>query len=139
MHIFETHIDIRFMDIDAMGHVNHTIVVGYFAEGRNRFISDYFSQFSPSGFPFIMAYVACHYLRPITLESQLLLQVWVKEIRNKSFKLGYRLIEDTNDKIAYAEGESVQVCYDYTHNTSVELSMELRQALEHYCIAYDQT
>ncbi|MFO7877429.1 MAG: thioesterase family protein [Desulfovermiculus sp.] len=132
MNVFTTPIDIRFMDIDVMGHVNHTTVIAYFAEGRNTFIADHFSQYSPSGFPFIMAYVACHYLRPIKLENRLLLKIWVKEIGSRSFKLGYDLIDATDNATRYAHGESVQVCYDYDRNSSVELTPELREALREY-------
>jgi acyl-CoA thioester hydrolase len=132
MNVFTTPINIRFMDIDVMGHVNHATVIAYFAEGRNRFIADHFSQYSPSGFPFIMAYVACHYLRPIKLEDRLLLTIWVKEIGTKSFKLGYKLVNADDDSLGYAHGESVQVCYDYARNATVELSSGLRKALGEY-------
>ena len=132
MSLFTTPMDIRFMDIDAMGHVNHATVISYFAEGRNRFIAGHFSQFTPAGFPFIMAYVACHYLKPIQLEDRLSLTIWVKEIGTKSFKLGYQLTNADNDSIVYAHGESVQVCYDYTQNSTVELSAELKKALQRY-------
>lgn len=132
MSVFTTPMDVRFMDIDAMGHVNHATVISYFAEGRNKFMADHFSQFTPAGFPFIMAYVACHYLRPINLEDRLLLAIWVKEIGRKSFKLGYKLMNANDHAIGYAHGESVQVCYDYGQNASVELSSDLQRALKKY-------
>ena len=132
MKVFTIPIDVRFMDIDAMGHVNHAIIISYFAEGRNKFIADFFDQFTPSGFPFIMAYVACHYLKPIDLNDKLLLEIWIKEILTKSFKFGYKLINWLDQSIVYAEGESIQVCYDYSQKKSVHLSEELRQALTEY-------
>jgi acyl-CoA thioester hydrolase len=132
MNVFTTSMDVRFMDIDAMGHVNHATIISYFAEGRNKFMADHFSQFTPAGFPFIMAYVACHYLRPVQLEDSLLLTLWVKEIGRKSFKLGYTLANAKDDSISYAHGESVQVCYDYAQNSPIELTSDLKEALRKY-------
>ena len=132
MNVFTTPINVRFMDIDVMGHVNHTIVIGYFTEGRNRFLDKHYSGFSPHGFPFIMAYVGCHYHKPINLEDNVLLEVWVKEIRNKSFKLGYKLVRSDDISITYAIGESVQVCYDYKYNASIPIPYDLRMNLESY-------
>ncbi len=120
------------MDIDAMGHVNHAKIISYFAEGRNEFLGDMFEQFRPETFPFILKYVECNYIRPIDLQDSLTLKIWVKEIKNKSFNLGYRLVDDNKEDITYAEGSSIQICYDYNQNKSVAISQKLMNKLQKY-------
>jgi acyl-CoA thioesterase FadM len=52
--------------------------------------------------------------------------------RYKSFGLGNKLVDFSDASIAYAKGESVQVCYDYGENRSVAVSVSLRQKLMAY-------
>jgi acyl-CoA thioester hydrolase len=134
MSTFATQIDIRFRDVDAMGHVNNAVFFTYFEEGRKRFFFDLFKVSNPSAFPFIMAHISCDYLRPIKLSSELLLQMWVKDIGKKSFVLGYKLVDASGQDIIYARGESVQVCYDYIQSKSMEVPEELKHKLEEYQI-----
>lgn len=134
MNIFEIPINVRFLDIDVMGHVNHTVIIGYFTEGRNRFLEGFYSHFDQSGFPFIMASVACRYCHPIDLDNTPSVQVTVKEIKDKSFTLGYKLIEIQDKSLVYAEGESVQVCYNYKLKRSTEIHEKLRIYLQKYAV-----
>lgn len=134
MSVFTTQIDVRFRDIDAMGHVNHVVFFTYFEEGRKKFFFDFFKTSDPSAFPFIMAHVGCDYLRPINLGSEPVLQMWVKDIGTKSFNLGYKLVDASDENRVYAKGESVQVCYDYAQSNSMEVPEGLRQKLKEYQI-----
>lgn len=60
--------------------------------------------------------------------------MWVEEIGKKSFKLDYQLVDLSDESILYAKGESVQVCFDYKQNKSVEVSAELKESLGKYQI-----
>jgi acyl-CoA thioester hydrolase len=132
MSVFETRIDVRFRDLDAMGHVNHAVFFTYFAEGRNRLFFDFFKISDPSDFPIIMAHVSCDYLRPIKLMNEIAVQMWVLKIGKKSFDLGYRLVDASDKAIIYAKGASVQVCYNYAENKPMEIPQGLRRQLQTY-------
>lgn len=119
--VFKFPIHVRFRDIDGMGHVNNAVFFTYFEEGRIAL----FQTFSDSGFsafPFILAHTNCNYLSPVTLNTKLSLEIWVKEIGIKSFGLSYKLVDLSDESIIYAKGESVQVCYDYGENKPVAVS-----------------
>ena len=60
--------------------------------------------------------------------------MWVKHIGNRSFSFGYKLIDSKNESMVYATGESVQVCYDYTAETSMAVTDTMREALAQYLI-----
>jgi len=129
---FKTPIHVRFRDIDGMGHVNNAVFFTYFAEGRLSLFRKFSMDSDFSTFSFILAHISCDYLRPITLDTRLLLEIWVQEIGNKSFGLGYKLADFSNASIIYATGESVQVCFDYEDNKPVAVSDSLKRKLIEY-------
>ena len=129
---FKIQIHVRFRDIDGMGHVNNAVFFTYFEEGRIAFFQKISKGSDLSAFPFILAHIGCDFLSPIKLNTQLSLEMWVKEIGNKSFGLGYNLADFTDASITYAKGESVQVCYDYGGNKSIAVPEELKQKLLEY-------
>ena len=130
--VFEFQINVRFRDIDGMGHVNNAVFFTYFAEARLAFFQKISNSTDFSVFPFILANISCDYLKPIMLNTQLLLKIWVTEIGIKSFGLGYKLVDLSDESTAYAKGESVQVCFDYGENKSIAVPAALKQKLVEY-------
>jgi len=130
--IFSTDIDIRFRDLDAMGHVNNAVFFTYFEYGRLKFFYSEPQKDKFPGFTFILAHISCDYIKPITLNDKLTLQIWINEIGGKSFEFRYQLIDSTDSSIIFATGESVQVCFDYQKNASMPVSDELRAHLSGY-------
>ena len=130
--VFKIPINVRFRDIDGMGHVNNAVFFTYFAEGRLALFQEFSMDSDFSTFSFILAHISCDYLRPITLNTQLSVEIWVKEIGIKSFGLGYNLVDLSDESITYAKGESVQVCYDYGENKPVAVFAALKQKLIEY-------
>jgi acyl-CoA thioester hydrolase len=129
---FKTEINVRFRDIDGMGHVNNAVFFTYFEEGRKAFFQNISAGSDLSIFPFILAHIGCDFLSPIKLDTRLSLEMWVKEIGTKSFELGYRLVDLADALMTYAKGESVQVCFDYGENKSIAVPAELKQKLTEY-------
>ncbi len=115
-----------------MGHVNNAVFIAYFTEARLVFYQKIADSTDYSSFPFIMAHISCDYLRPIIFNTQLLVEIWVKDIGSKSFALGYKLVDLSDESITYATGESVQVCFDYGENKSIAVPAALKQKLIQY-------
>ncbi len=131
--VFTIPVEIRFRDLDAMGHVNHAVFITYFEEGRKAFFQNFFDVGDSSVFNFIMAHVRCDYLKPIKLSHRrVTLQMRVSKMGNKSFDLEYRLTDQTDPSIIFATGASVQVCFDYRDNKSVRMSEKMRAKLSEY-------
>jgi acyl-CoA thioester hydrolase len=130
--VFKFPIHVRFRDIDGMGHVNTAVFFTYFAEGRLAFFQYISNSSDFSTFSFILAHISCDYLRPVTLNTRLVLEIRVKDIGNKSFGLGYRLVDMSDESILYATGASVQVFYDYGENKPVAVSASLKQKLSEH-------
>ncbi len=128
-----TPIIVRFRDIDAMGHVNNAAYMTFFEEGRKVFLRDIFHINEPSQYPFILAKISCDYMRPINLEDEVAMDVWVSDISRKSFKFIYKLFDSHNTTIIYAIGESVMVFYDYAGKKTIPLSDEFKNRIADYC------
>jgi acyl-CoA thioester hydrolase len=130
--LFITKVIVRFRDIDALGHVNNAVFFTYFEEGRKKFFQELFQISEPFGFGFILASISCDFLNSIKLSSQIMLQMWIKEIGKKSFHLGYKLVDWVDQSIIYATAQSVQVCFDKNMNKSVPVSEEFRKRVSKY-------
>ena len=130
--IFTADIEVRFRDLDAMGHVNNSVFFTYFEHGRVLFSRQIFKMYEPAEFTFIMAHIRCDFLKPVQLSDRVILQMWVKNIGAKSFDYSYKLVDRSNESVVYATGESVQVCYDYKAAKSILVSEDMRAKLSKY-------
>ncbi len=130
--IFSTNIEVRFRDLDALGHVNNAVFFTYFEEGRKQFSKKVFGVSDISEFKFIMAHIQCDFIRPIQFNNHVILQMWVRDIGTKSFSFKYRLVDFSDQAMVYATGESIQVCYDYEKNRSIEVPQKMREKLTRY-------
>ncbi len=131
-HVFESAVEIRFNDIDVMGHVNHALILTYFEEGRKALFMNRIIDSAPDAFNFIIAHIDCDYLLPVRLEDRLRVRLWVTGIGRKSFVLAYALVDINDDNRIFAKGSSVQVCFDYQRRQSIPVPTALRQALAGY-------
>jgi acyl-CoA thioester hydrolase len=129
---FSIDIEVRFRDIDALGHVNNAVFLTYLEESRKNFMRRIYHTSHPFGAGFIMARIACDYLRPIRLEDHIRVILGVRKIGRKSFTLHYRIVDRSDENIRFAEAESVQVCYDYRENRSVPVSDDFREKLSRF-------
>jgi acyl-CoA thioester hydrolase len=130
--VFETQITVRFRDLDALGHVNNAVFFTYFEEGRKRFFQNVFHLKKPSQFNFILARITCDFLRPVQMDNAPVLRMDVSGIGEKSFHFRYELAEKSDPSLIYARGESVQVCYDYKIQQTVNVAGEFREKLAEF-------
>ena len=126
--IFSMNLNVRFRDLDAMGHVNNAVYFTYFEQVRIHFFQQVFQISELSDFNSILANISCNYLKPAKMSDRLTLQLWVSKIGKKSFNLSYKVI-DVEDESVYATGESVQVWFDYKQNKTVEISKDQKNRL----------
>ena len=133
--IFSTQIDVRFRDLDAMGHVNNAVFFTYFEEARLAFFTSTSPDQKFPGFDFILAHTSCDYLKPVTIDDRLVLQIRVGKIGSKSFVLDYAVCDRSDESTTYAVGKSVQVCYDYEKEQTMAVPADLNKLLRQYLLA----
>jgi acyl-CoA thioester hydrolase len=126
---FELEIKPRFRDIDSLAHVNNAVYFTYMEQAR----TEYYMRISKTKrldeIEFILASARCDFRSPIAWGETVVVRVWPSRIGTSSFTLRYEMRVKEDGRLA-AEGESVQVAYDYGTRTSKPISAEFRRGLE---------
>lgn len=123
-------IQVRFRDTDGMGHVNNAVYASYLEMARFDWFRTHFSVKVPTDFPFIIARLEINYKQPIQLTSQPIVELGVTMIGESSWTFEYRIQEQGNPSVVYAEATTVQVGFNYNTKQKAKLSREIRQVLE---------
>lgn len=109
---FSLPIDVRFADLDALGHVNHAAFVVYLEHARTQWWRAYLAGrgFTEEGF--VIARVELDYRRPAHLGDDLRVELRCVELGQSSFTLAYRVLREPG-AVLLAEGRTVQVMMDF--------------------------
>jgi acyl-CoA thioester hydrolase len=132
---FATEIQVRFRDIDSMGHVNNAVYLTYFEEGRKEFVRPLLGMTKPEDYTFILAHIECDFLKPVQISDTVSLEVWIGEIGTKRFDFLYQLLKKGVDEAEWsvcANGRSVQVFFDYQQNITIPIPPDIRDKLAKY-------
>ncbi len=121
-------IQIRFSDIDKMGHVNNAVYLHYFETARMHFFAGLLGMdwdWEKDGI--ILLRNEIDYVKPVLLQHRPLVHVGVEHLGTKSFSLNYRVEVDEQ---VYCKGVSVLVAFDYIAQKTTEIPQRMRSALE---------
>jgi len=129
--IFETTIDVRFNDIDLIGHVNNAIFLSYFEEARWKFFEEIYGRENITNLNFIIASISINYESPIFPLDIPVVKMWISDIGRSSFRFNYRIESKDGSKL-FATGNSVQVFYDYSENRPIMVPQEFIERAAQY-------
>lgn len=121
-------IDIRFADLDALGHVNSGKIIEYAEHARVNWLLQNGAKTSAE-LPIIVASVHAEYHAPIAKSDAIEVAMHVPRIGTKSWDFQYH-VRSTDGKTLFATITTVQVAYDYAQNASVAIPATLRARLE---------
>ena len=119
-------VEVRFNDVDGLGHVNNALYLTYLEHARMRFFTEVAGSKSERDFPFILAMAAIDYKAPIKIGAQPVVKMWTARIGGKSWDFDYE-IRDAKTGVVYATAKTVQVAYDYTLEKSDQLEGRLKE------------
>ncbi|MBP2675289.1 MAG: thioesterase superfamily protein, partial [Deltaproteobacteria bacterium] len=129
--VYETDLQLRFGDTDAMGHVNNATIVTYLETGRVRFFSEVLGARRVEDILFIVAEVSCRYRIPILLQDRVRVRMRITDISRSSFRFLYELM-DPGDGRVFVEAETVQVMYDYATGRPIPIEPAFLGAVRDY-------
>ena len=125
-----TPIQIRFPDIDCMGHVNNAVYLSYIEKARIDFSERLPLNINWRETGFILAQTQINYRHPALLNDNISVRTWCTRVGTKSFDLGFEVFKTTdNNKIILADGLTVLVCYNYRLSVSENLPEEWKKLL----------
>lgn len=121
-------VQLRFSDIDSMGHVNNAVYLNYFETARMHFFAGRLGMdwdWMKNGI--ILLRNEIDYVKPLLLHQHAEVYVGVEHLGTKSFSLSYSI---RVDEVEYCKGVSVLVAYDYHARQSTEIHPIMRAKLE---------
>ena len=111
----KTPIQVRFKDIDALGHVNNANHLSYIEHARVHYFNDAVGaniNWSEEGI--ILAKAIIDYKMPILLNDKVFVYTRCSRTGNKSFDLEYMIVKEENGKeVVLATATTVMVCFNY--------------------------
>lgn len=120
-------IQVRFNDVDIMGHVSNTVYLNYYDAGK----MDYFDRVLP-GIDFtklavVGASIKVDYLEPIFMRNKIFVETRIAYLGTKSFTMEHLLV-DNEDKVL-STCTSVMVCFDVPSQSSRQIPDEWRKCI----------
>ncbi len=131
----KTSIQIRFKDIDKLGHVNNANHFTYFELARIQYFNDVVGRnidWDNDGM--ILANAKIDYKLPIYLQDQVFVYTYCTNIGTKSFELSYDIVRIARNgtEEVLATGSTVLVCFDYSKNQTVPVPEDWKQKMKTY-------
>jgi acyl-CoA thioester hydrolase len=130
---FHCEVEVRFRDLDAMGHVNNAVYFTYFEVARTGYMKalghcsneeDLFALY-----PFILLDVQCRYVSAAGLAERLRVHLRTTRIGTKSYEFEY-LVTGRDDGRVVATGKSTQVYYDYREKQTLPVPDDFAKRIE---------
>lgn len=121
-------IEVRFADLDLMGHVNNVAYLTYLQESRLKLLYDLFGG-TLGTVNVVVARNEIDYVRSLTLSPDpITIETWVEEIGRSSFTIGATIVDPGGDVVA--RGRTVLVNLVDGGAASAPLSDDMRTRLE---------
>ena len=136
MKIFKhkTPIQVRFVDIDKLGHVNNAVHLSYYETARVHYFHSLFgTQIDWEKTGMILAKSEIEYFKPIHLEDELIAYTRINSLGNKSFEIENQLVRKTasGEEIG-SQGKSIIVCFDYLQKETIPIPDQWRKIISAY-------
>lgn len=116
-------IEVRWRDLDALGHVNNAVYFTYFEMARTRFLNKIRERRGVEDVDFILASVRCDFLSPVVFGEILTVGIRVPAVGRTSFEFEYE-VRSANDGRPVARGRSIQVAFDYAKGQKAQVTGE---------------
>jgi acyl-CoA thioester hydrolase len=128
---FHLSMQVRFRDVDAMGHVNHAVYFSYFEMARCEYWMSLLKRKRLNEIDFIVVRAECDYRRATEYGGWLDVFAAVTEIRNSSFVMAYEIRERGTRRVV-ATGSTIQALFDYPRHRTRAIPLSLRQKIEKF-------
>lgn len=131
---FKQDLQVRWMDLDPLGHVNNSIYIQYFEFGRGKYMNTASPTWDWHKNMFLIANINCDYKREFKLTDHHA-AVWVRTLRfgTKSFELEYLISsEKDGELILHAQGRSTQVMFDTKERSTILIPDWLQAEITDY-------
>ena len=124
---FRRRVEVRFRDIDEMGHAHHTLPLVYIEEARTTYWHEVLGR---DELDFIMGEVGVRFHRRIRYPSTVSVGVRTTRLGGRSLAMEYEIRDDAGELLA--DGWSEQVMFDYAAGKSKPIPADMRERVLAY-------
>ncbi|MCE7041505.1 thioesterase family protein [Dyadobacter sp. CY312] len=129
---FKMKLEVRWSDMDQMGHVNNALYLTYFEQARIEYLQEV-CQWNWTETGAILANAYVDYRLPIVYPAPTHVYVRVSKMGNKSFEISYMIVAQIAGKEEITTtGYTTLVVFDYDKKHSVFIPETIRQQIETY-------
>lgn len=117
-------IQVRFSDVDSLGHVNNAVYLSYFEMARVLFMNEHIGpHWDWRNKGMILRKNEVEYMQPVYLYEDVEIEIIPHHLGNTSFTLDYILFANGVPK---CKGRSVLVCFNFVTNKKIEVYDEFK-------------
>ncbi|NJW52996.1 acyl-CoA thioesterase [Salinimicrobium oceani] len=131
---YKLSLDLRidFSDLDMYRHVNNLTFIRFLQSGRVNFweATGLAKMFSESNKGAILVSTHCDFKKSLFYPGTATVKTKLAYIRNSSFALDQLILNDKGE--ICAEGRDIAVFFDFTHDKSLPLPLELKEVMQQY-------
>jgi acyl-CoA thioester hydrolase len=124
----------KFGDIDGLGHVNNTIIPGWFEQARNEIYRYFNPNFSFKTWNLILARFEVDFVAQLYFHSDIEIHTYISKIGRSSFEVYQEAWQ--NDMLC-TKGKTVLVHFDFNTQKSANVPDDIRKRLEEHLITID--
>lgn len=124
--MFSMMIEPRFVETDALGHINNTVLPAWFEQARTPIFEIFTPSLAIDEWQLILAKIEVSFLGQIYYGKIVEIKTYIQSIGNSSFVVYHQAWQDEKQ---VAEGTAVLVNFDHTTQKSKHLSEPIRAAL----------
>ena len=126
--IKDTPIQIRFNDVDQMGHVNNAVIMEYFDLGKEAFLAERGLPPEEGDFTVIIVHYEVDFQRQIHFHDRVHVSTSIERIGNKSLTVMQQVVDSANGDVC-ATCRTVMSGYCRSTGTSAVIPDDVRQRL----------
>jgi len=126
-------IQVRFSDVDMLGHVSNTVYQNYYDAGKVHYFDEVLPEIDFVTIGLVGASIKIDYLKPIYMRTKILVETHVTHVGNKSLTMGHQLVEEETGEVL-STCSVVLVCY----NIKDKISMPIPESWKLKIAAYDK-
>lgn len=126
-------IQVRFSDVDIMGHVSNTVYQNYFDSGKVNYFDEVLPDMDFNTIGVVGASVKIDYLKPIFMKTPILVKTRVALLGHKSLTMEHLLVNEQTGEVL-STCSVVLVCYAIKEQLSIPIPEHWRTNI----LAYDK-
>jgi len=126
---YVTQLDVRWGDMDTLGHVNNAVYFRYMEQARIEFFEEYGIASDGKGHGMLLVHADCNFRRAIVYPARIELRLYCGEARRSSLPLVIEIVDARDANALYADGKSVVAWVDFSANQSQPIPDAVRARL----------